>query len=138
MAKHLTSKDVSVILGLIDGWEGKLQWEDLCDGVLRVIGTRPTRQTLSAHERIKAAYNQKKIGLKSGVLPTKRPASLDLASQRIRSLESENSRLKDENSRLIERFVRWQYNAYKQGLLQEKLDAPMPVVDRESSEERRR
>lgn len=137
MAKHLTPNDVSKILGLIDGWDGKLQWENLCDGVQSVIGTRPTRQTLSANEKIKAAYNQKKVSAKSGRLPTKRPASLDLASKRISALESENSRLRDENSRLIERFVRWQYNAYKHNLSKEKLDAPMPVVDRESSEERR-
>lgn len=137
MAKHLTPKDVVVIIGLIDGWEGKLQWEALCDCVEPLIGTRPTRQTLSAHERIKSAYDQKKARHKSGFLPSKRPASLDLAAQRIRSLENENARLKDENSRLIEHFVRWQYNAYKHGVSQEKLDAPMPVVDRESSEERR-
>jgi hypothetical protein len=134
MAKHLTSKDVDIVVRLLDAWEGKLTWELLCDGAAKLIGTRPTRQTLNAHERIKNAYLSRKASVKTGLIPSKRPASLDIAAQRIRRLEGENNRLKEENDRLLEQFVRWQYNTYKHGMSKAKLDAPLPPVDRDSSE----
>jgi hypothetical protein len=134
MAKHLTPKDVDIVVRLIDAWEEKLRWETLCDEASKLIGSRPTRQTLDAHAKIKNAYLSRKAHLKNGLLPTKRPASLDIAAQRIRRLEGENSRLKDENDRLLEQFVRWQYNAYKHGMSKAKLDAPLPPIDRDSSE----
>jgi hypothetical protein len=55
---------------------------------------------------------------------------LNIAEQRIGRLESENERLKVENSNLLERFVRWQYNAYKHGVTKDKLDADLPKIDR--------
>ena len=134
MAKHLSPKDLDMIVGLIDGWEGKLAWEALCDAIEPLIGSRPTRQTLNSHEKIKSAFTHQKARLKSGFVSTKRPASLSIAEQRIRRLEAENHRLERENERLLERFMRWQYNAHKFNVSAEKLDAPLPFVDRGSSE----
>ncbi len=134
MAKHLSPKDLDMIVGLIDGWEGKLAWEALCDAIEPLIGARPTRQTLNSHEKIKSAFTHQKARLKSGFVSTKRPASLSIAEQRIRRLEAENHRLERENERLLERFMRWQYNAHKFNVSADKLDAPLPFVDRDSSE----
>ena len=134
MAKHLSPKDLDMIVGLIDGWEGKLGWEALCDAIEPLIGSRPTRQTLNSHEKIKSAFTHHKARLKSGFVSTKRPASLSIAEQRIRRLEAENHRLERENERLLERFMRWQYNAHKFNVSADKLDAPLPFVDRDSSE----
>lgn len=134
MAKHLSPKDLDMIVGLIDGWEGKLAWEALCDAIEPLIGSRPTRQTLNSHEKIKSAFTHHKARLKSGFISTKRPASLSIAEQRIRRLEAENHRLQRENERLLERFMRWQYNAHKFNVSADKLDAPLPFVDRDSSE----
>lgn len=136
MAKHLSQKDIELIISLIDSWEGKLGWESLCDAVEPLIGSRPTRQTLNSHEKIKSAFTIQKGRLKSGFVSTKRPASLAIAEQRIRSLEAENYRLERENERLMEKFMRWQYNAHKHNVSQEKLDAPLPFVDRNSSEKK--
>lgn len=134
MAKHLTSKNIASLVALLDAWEGKLTWEALCDEGAKLIGSRPTRQTLNAHARIKSAYLGRKANLKVGYIPSKRPASLSIAEQRIRRLEGQNERLKDENDRLLEQFVRWQYNAYKHGMSKENLNAPLPQIDRDSSE----
>lgn len=134
MAKHLTARDIDLLIGLIDGWNGKLTWEALCDETEALIGTRPTRQTLNAHARIKSAFGDKKAQQKAGFKSTKRPESLAIAEQRIHRLESENQRLKAENNRLLERFVRWQYNAQKRGLSLASLDASLPDVDRDSAE----
>lgn len=134
MAKHLTERDIKLVIGLIDAWEGKLTWEALCDEAESLIGTRATRQTFSAHAHIKSAFGDKKAQQKTGLQPTKRPQSLAIAEQRIHRLESENQRIKAENERLLERFIRWQYNAQKRGLSQAMLDAHLPVIDRDSSE----
>lgn len=130
MAKHLTSKDIAVLINLIDSWEGKLGWELLCEAAAPLIGARPTRQTLSSHGQVKTAFQQKKEQQKSGLFHAKRPASLYIAEQRIGRLENENSRLKAENSALLECFVRWQYNAYKHGVSKQMLDAELPRIDR--------
>lgn len=134
MAKHLTSKDIDALVSLIDVWEGKLTWDALCDEGAKLVGSRPTRQTLNAHERIKTAFLGRKALLKTGYTPSKRPASLSIAEQRILRLEGENARLKEEIDRLLEQFVRWQYNAYKHGMSKDKLDAPLPQINRDSSE----
>lgn len=132
MAKHLTSTDIAVLINLIDSWNGKLGWEALCDAAAPLIGSRTTRQTLSSHDQVKAAFLQKKQQQKSGSVATKRPASLSIAEQRIGRLESENSRLRAENCALLERFIKWQYNAYKHGVSKEELDAELPFIDRAS------
>ena len=134
MAKHLTARDIELLVGLIDGWDGKLTWDAVCDEAKGLIGTRPTRQTLNAHARIKSAFGDKKAQQKAGLKPKKRPESLAIAEQRIHRLDSENQRLKAENNRLLERFVRWQYNAQKRGISQTVLDAPLPEIDRDSAE----
>lgn len=136
MAKHLTLKDISTIINLIDSAQEKLTWDGLCDAAEPLIGTRPTRQTLNAHESIKTAFSLKKEQLKAGFQTSKRPASLAIAEQRIKRLESENDRLKRENERLLQRFVTWQYNAYKHGMTPAKLDSPLPAIDRDSSEKK--
>jgi hypothetical protein len=134
LAKHLTDADIEKIIGVIDGWSGKLGWESLCDAVAPAIGTRPTRQTLSAQKRVKAAFSDKKNRLKGGMAETKTPPSLAIAGQRIQRLEEENVRLKSENSRLLEQYVVWQYNAYRHGLTEDKLNEALSVIDREARE----
>lgn len=138
MAKHLTATDIKKILGVIDGWSEKLAWDALCDELVNVIGTRPTRQTLSSHLNIKEAFLHKKSRLKTGAPELKPPQSLRIAAQRIKRLEDENARLQNENLRLLEQFVVWQYNAYSHGLTMEKLCNPLPEIDRESSEKNNR
>lgn len=134
MAKHLSERDIGLIVGLIDSWEGKLGWDSLLDAAVPLIGTRPARQTLALQEKIRSAFDLQKARAKSGFVQLKPPASLKVAEQRIRRLEAEKYRLEGENARLLERFMRWQYNAHKFNVSAEKLDAPLPFVDRDSSE----
>ncbi|ODS23300.1 hypothetical protein AB835_09455 [Candidatus Endobugula sertula] len=130
MAKHLSGEDIENILGLIDGWDGKLTWDALCDASMKLVGKRPTRQSLNANLRIKQAFVEKKSRLKDQPLTERKPNLLLAAAQRIRRLEEENARLNNENSNLLEKFVVWQYNAYRHGLTEEKLSCPLPVIDR--------
>ncbi|MDH4765861.1 hypothetical protein OMP44_23495 [Pseudomonas sp. CBMAI 2609] len=132
--RHLTNHDILVLVDLIDAWEGRLTWDSLCDRAGEMFGFRPTRQTLNAHLAVKSAFDAKKNYLKEGPTPSRRPSSLSYAEQKIRKLESEVERHKHENERLIERFIRWQYNAQKRGITKAMLDEHLPVIDRDSSE----
>lgn len=134
LAKHITSKDVVKVIGVIDGWDGKLSWDALCDSVKPHIGTRPSRQTLSAHLKINEAFQLKKKHQKLGAKNTKTPQSLATAGQRISRLENELARVTTENTRLLEQFIVWQYNAYRHGLSEGQLNEPLPDIDRESGE----
>lgn len=135
MAKHLNRQDIEAIVNLIRGWnEPKITWAAICDEVEPLVGKRPTRQSLSAHEAITDAYQSKKDSIK-GKAPVKpRPASLNAAASRIANLEAEVAELKEQNRKYKQMFVVWQYNAYKRGMTDESLNAAMPKIDRERSD----
>ena len=137
MAKHLTPHDVVAIVDLIHGWEGsKLTWDAICDAAEPLVGKKPTRQSLTAHNAIATAYMVVKKGVKERGPRNPRPVSLKSASERIAKLEREIEQLKEENRAYKQQFVLWQYNAYKYGLKDHQLMEPLPKIDRERSDGR--
>lgn len=135
MAKHLNRQDIEAIVNLIRGWdEPKITWSAICDEAESLVGKRPTRQSLSAQEAIKDAYQSKKDSIKGKAPAKPRPASLNAAASRIANLEAEVAELKEQNRRYKQMFVVWQYNAYKRGMTEDSLNAAMPKIDRERSD----
>ncbi|MEN4602338.1 hypothetical protein ABEG90_06910 [Pantoea agglomerans] len=138
MAKHLTNKDLQIIINCIAGWQsskqGKFTWENLCDSVTELLGKRPTRQSLSQHTAIVRAFELQKKNIKSGASEVKRPANLNIASQQIRNLQLKNESLKEEVRVLKQQFIIWQFNAYKYGIKEYQLNAPLMPVDREKTD----
>ena len=135
MAKHLNKKDIEAIVNIIHAFDGsKLTWKWICKASEPKVGKKPTRQSLSANSLIKDAFDAKKAALKLKVPDKPRPSSLTAAADRIARLESELHAQKRKNSGLLEQFVVWQYNAYKHGLDESKLNAPLPRIDRERTE----
>lgn len=130
MAKHLTDRDVERIVELLDGWQEKLTWDTLCDACEPVIGTRPTRQTLTKFQRVKSAYKATKERIKHQDDALRVPPTLKMAAERIERLTRENERLERENRELLEQFVVWQYNAHVKGLTDRDLNQPLPGIDR--------
>jgi len=130
LAKHLSDTDVEQIVGILDGWKGKLNWEALCDACLPVIGSKPVRQTLMKFARIKSAFLASKKRLKEGATKLPTPPSMRVAIERIARLERENERLKRENTELLQQFVVWQYNAHIHGLSDRELKKALPKIDR--------
>lgn len=130
MARHLTDRDIEAVVGLLDGWKDKLTWDRLCDACEATLGTRPSRQTLHRHARIKEAYKLTKERLKDADESLSLPPTMKAAAERLARLEAENERLRRENESLLEQFVRWQYNAYARGLSDRDLNGPLPAIDR--------
>lgn len=130
MAKHLSDRDIGRIVELLDGWQDKLGWDELCKACGPVIGTIPVRQTLYRIVRIRNAYHAVKERLKGSDGEVKVPSSMRAAAERIARLEHENERLKRENSQLLQQFVCWQYNAHVRGMSDVDLNKPLPAIDR--------
>lgn len=130
MAKHLTDRDIGRVVEILDGWKDTLTWEALSAACMPVIGTRPARQTLARSVRIKAAFKSTKRRLKDEPDSSIKAApSMRVAMERITRLTNENKRLEQENSRLLEQFVVWQYNAHVKGLSDKDLTKALPAVD---------
>jgi hypothetical protein len=135
LAKHLTKADVEAIINIIQGWsDEKLTWDGICQSASEVVGKKPTRQSLNANELIKDAYEVKKSVLKINGPRIATPSSLKVAASRIAKQQSEIDSLKAKNSALLEKFVKWQYNAYKYGMKENQLNEPLPRIDRERTE----
>lgn len=135
LAKHLTKSDISAIINIIQGWdEGKLTWDAICESASKIVGKKPTRQSLNSNTLIKEAYELKKSGLKIHGPRTATPSSLKVAGVRIAKQQSEIDSLKAKNSALLEQFVKWQYNSYKYGLKEHQLNESLPRIDRERTD----
>ncbi len=135
-ARNLRDEDIAKIVEMLDGWSGKLSWELLIEAVERRMFSRYTRQALFKHGRIKDAFTQRKAALSlAGDRPRRAVKSpeLQLALDRIERLSQENERLQAENTRLLEQFVRWAYNAHLRNLDESYLNQPLPGVDRKQT-----
>jgi len=135
LAKHLTKRDVEAIINIIHGHrDDKITWEGVCEAAEGLVGKKPTRQSLSGNNAIKEAFVAKKASLKLGAPSRPKPSNLKVAADRIARLQGENETLKLKNDALLERFVVWQYNAYKHGIKEHQLNEPLPRIDRERTE----
>lgn len=131
-AKNLGGSDVEAIVGILDGWSGKLTWDLLIEAVAKRLAFTYTRQALHGHERIRSAFSARKrspCNLRSDPVFGASP-ELQIAVDRIARLEAETIRLKSENNQLLEQFVRWAYNAYARGIDCEYLNRALPQVKR--------
>ena len=133
--KNLDDEAISRIVGILDGWAGKLTWDLLIDAVDRHLRSSYTRQTLHKHERIRQAFVQRKKTLQSDPSVKEMAGSpeLQVALERIARLESENTRVEAENQRLLGQFARWAYNANTRGLDRDFLNQPLPSVNRDQT-----
>lgn len=135
-ARNLDDAAISDIVGILDGWTGPLSWEILIQSIEELMRVRYTRQALNNHERIKMAFSLRRQAIKTIGAPMRVGATtpqFDSLLQINARLEAETARLKTENTRLLEQFVRWSYNANNRGVQEEVLNRPLPDVNRAPS-----
>lgn len=127
-SENITDEHIEIIVNLLNGWIGKLTWAMLVDAIDFKTNQHYTRQALANHTKIKQAYDETKKNLSS--LEKKNDSikedSNEILKQKIKYLESENNRLKNENALLLAKFARWSYNAYIKGLSIDELDKNLP------------
>lgn len=130
MTKHLTDDDINNIVEHLDEWDLTISitWDKLCEDLRKSLEITHTRQTLGSYSRIMEAYKSVKKHA-SGKRTRKNrtlPSSLAVAAEKIEKLERKNKRLNEENSRLLEQFLVWQYNAQIHGVPLAQLNQPLP------------
>jgi hypothetical protein len=132
-SRNLDDAAISEIVGIVDGCTGPLSWNILIEAIHELTRVRYTRQALNNHARIKLAFALRRESLKATGVPMR----VDTATPELAALlqvnarrEAEIDRLKAENTRLLEQFVRWSYSANNRGVGEEVLNRPLPAVNR--------
>ena len=129
--KIVTKTSLPKILRELDRWQGKLTWPLFCGRVAQVLGVPSiSKHTMYLYPAIKERFQQRQKDVREAAKAVPRDFTVEVASRRIADLEAQVRRLEGTNELLLEQFRRWQYNAYAQNLRLEKLDAPLPAVDR--------
>lgn len=137
---NLNDRLIADIVGIIDGWVGRLTWELLIQKIAERTGAMYERQTLSGRVRILSAFQDCQKAQRNGVKdnPSKpadelSPVEVTMMTERLSRITAENSRLKMENAGLLEQFAIWAYNANSRNLSLEILSRPLPPIDRDVS-----
>lgn len=124
------------ILTAISTWPPNqpLSWEALLDVLERDLGHRWTRQGLAKRIEIKEAFQAKSRKVRSELAQKRpiaaRPPETVVRDQYAERLKNELQEAKATIERYHELFITYQYNAMILGLSVERLEAPMPQIDR--------
>lgn len=130
-APNISPADIETVVGVLDGWTGKLTWDRLIAVLEAKLRATYTRQALSNHARIADAFDGRKKALRGQesfgkATPKDTSPEMQVALRRLERVEAENLRLAAENERLLVQFTLWLYNAEMRGLTKDQLSAPMP------------
>jgi hypothetical protein len=122
----MTHETILATVAIINGWNGHLTWDALCEAVGRETGALYKRQTLSNYLEITAAYHA--YCSEKSSLPKE---SKESKSQRkIRQLEMKIIELEAVRDALLEKFARWVVNASTRNLDETFLDQPLRRLSR--------
>ena len=132
--KHLTPNQIVRIVEMLGAWRGKLTWTSLLQTIRPSMG-HYTRQALSTHAAIQLAYTERKRLLGDKRNRAGMSVELQAALDSIDRLKTELENLRRINGELVEKFVRWSYNAHCKNISEEFLDRPMYPVDRSQTDE---
>lgn len=128
-ASRMTEKDILFILYELDSWKNgersnKLTW----DVLERLSGY--SRQSLWAKPEIKIRYQEVKDSIRNGI---KKPTSnqyRQTLEQRIKSLEDQIVKFKEQENKWLELWARYEYNAQVIGVCSNEFSKPLPKVNR--------
>jgi hypothetical protein len=129
---HIKPQQVEAIANAIHSWDrGSINWDAIRKLAKPILGFLPSRSGLSSHADIQAAFSARKanLGLKpAGRAPS--PGSLADASRIIASRDNEIATYKQQVDAFREKFDRWRYNALLLNIKIDRLDQPLPAINR--------
>lgn len=125
---HIRPDQIKAIVNAIHTWdEGKLTWDNLCALSKPILGYRPTRSGLNAHEDIQIAFSTRKKNLRLQSSPNTRAiGTLVDARRMLAARDSEISTLNHQIAEFRDKFDRWRYNAMTLDISIAALDKALP------------
>lgn len=140
--KLITESDIPAIEKILLRWSGKLTWDLFAEAVAKTMD-RPaiSKFTLMNYEPVKQAFKRRKASLrdeKEKVILSG-DVTLDSLLEENEKLRNQVAYLEEEKEAIkklyFETFQRWQYNLSQMPnvdlvRLQEKMEQPLPRVDR--------
>ncbi|OED65749.1 hypothetical protein A165_09860 [Vibrio tasmaniensis ZS-17] len=129
----ITSKNMPDVLHRIETWKGKLTWPLLCTEVMALLqNDGVTRQTLSSYKEIQDAFTARKQHLRDNPTIKTPPAdsNVEYLKKQVESLEAELEQANKIIERYKQRFVLWQYNAYRHGVRMDSLDDAVEMLEK--------
>lgn len=121
---HIRPAHVEKICQLIYRWTApEFNWFKVCNACEPILGYVPSRSGLSSHAAIQVAFRSRRKGLREQrpeQLPM--PNSRAAAARTIASRDAEIAALKLQVKELMDKFLRWQYNASLRRVTPEMLD----------------
>lgn len=124
----ITHDTLPLILNIINTWEGTLTWALLCEQVAITLDIKDgvQRQSLSSYKDIQDSYSYRKKIIQEHASKTIKAESTDVTIAYLRKqlafLEVELERQKNLNEAYRQRFLLWQYNAYRHSIQVTSLD----------------
>jgi hypothetical protein len=126
-ASNITPELGQRIVQIIDAFSEEISWGLVIAKIDKEIGQRYTEQGLRKHELIAQSYRVKKVLLaKQKELGGNKKYRVATA-KRLLELEAENVLLKEQNNRLIEKFVLWAHNATGNNVTEDQLNESLTV-----------
>lgn len=132
----VTENNIDDILKEIKTWKGKLTWSLLCEHIAPLLGLESvTKQTLASYKEIQEAYTEKKQHLRENAIsnnnaPSPQNSNIEYLQSQIESLEAELEIANNTIEKYKQRFVLWQYNAYKHGIRIDSLDDAVDMLEK--------
>jgi hypothetical protein len=143
LIKERTENEIREI---IENWKEppRFSW----DAVMAVVNEKYkgnwTYQALAKHPKLQKAFSDTwdklRAARKKGGEEQPRPegdGTIEVLLKQVRSLKEENEKLRSTNAKLEEKFVRWETNAYLNGLSLKELDKKLPKPDRGQTDKKR-
>lgn len=130
--KHIKPDQVESIVNAIHTWDqGSINWDSVCQIAKPILGYVPSRSGLSSHTDIQAAFSSRKKNLaQRPATKMPLPGSLADASRMLAARDAEILALKQLVNEYREKFDRWRYNAMLINVTIDRLDAPLPQIER--------
>lgn len=126
-ASNITPDLKQRIIQLIESFSGEISWRLVIAKVEKETGEKYTEQGLRKHEQIAESYRVKKVLLAKQRELGGNKKYREATAKRLLELEAENALLREQNNRLLEKFVLWAHNAAEQNLTEEQLNESLTV-----------
>lgn len=129
-SSNITEDFRQKIVAVIESFTEEVSWKLVIEKIRREFGERYTEQGLRKHELIADAYRVRKVLLAKQKELRGSKKTHTATAKKILFLETENASLREENRRLLEKFVVWAHNAAGNNMTEQDLDEPIELYEK--------